>query len=792
MKKHLGKIIIIFTAVAVIITGYILYSLYTGEFDFYESWRVHESFDDGWKLVSGPGEKDYVTLPATVSDSNGMIAIERVLPIIDNDTTQLSIYSLNQDVAIFIDGKVRHTYIDSVQGNEDISHLERREGRPSSSAYVFAELSKEDSFKTVRIELYSNAAFNNTVSRIYIGKRGGIWGFYQGRAMLGFVGAMILTVMSVIILITFGVYYVLTGRRIRLTYLASGALMFGIWKMLGSSEDYPLRQLFLGNLRFVDTLSNIIEAYMVIPFLYYFDILQKNRYYYTYRMAQGIAFVSATAGVILDLTGIYYLSQYAIFTFIVITGCIFTILINMLMDILTGHGEDYISISIGVVPFSVTIIGDVVSGLIPKYNSLYGGVVFGLLIFVAVETFSTVIILARARGEVIGAMKAADEGGRFLSEMSHEIRTPVNTILGMNEMIRRETTNEKTAEYSWNINMAGKTLISLIDDIIDFTGFKTGEVNLSEKPYQTASLFNDIFILLEERAVEKRLAFNMNPSGDLPAELTGDAPRIRQILINIVSNAIKYTSEGSVDVEAHGEMEKDRFILCFSVRDTGIGIHEEDMDKLFERYQRFDYEKNKGIEGTGLGLPITKGLVELMGGSLKVESKYGKGSVFYVRIPQKIADPKPMGELKRLKAADVKKSKAYVFRAPGVKVLAVDDNTMNLRVFKGLLKKSEMEIDLAEGGKQALEMLSEKKYDLIFMDHMMPEMDGIETLKALKKMRSNPNRDIPVIVLTANVVSGAEAMYLQEGFSAYLAKPIVPERLVKLLKDFIPEDRVME
>ncbi len=792
MKKHLAKIALAFLAVSLIIAGYLIYTGVTQEFDFYKDWRVFSPFNDGWRLVADGNEEGYVTLPVTAPESLGYLCIERTLPRIEEDGIQLSLYSFNQDVAIFVDGEVRKTYIDSELGCEDVSTVQGRQGRPSACSYVFANLNREDSFKKIRVEYYSNAAFNKTIKEIYIGKRGGIWGFYQARRMAGFVGVLIMTTMAAIIILTFTVYYFLTKRKIRLTYLAVGVMMVGLWKMIGSSTESPLRQLFFGDMAFMQACSYALENFMMIPFLYYFDNLQKARYHSTYTTAVVIAFLSACASVLLDVTGLFYFQEYAIFTFIVVAGCVFTIFINMVMDILTGHISDYQSVSVGVSFLAVTIIVDVISGVFPKYSGLYGGAVFGLLVFVAIETFSTLVILSRARGEVIGAIKAADEGGRFLSGMSHEIRTPVNTILGMNEMIRRETTNEKTAEYSWNINMAGKTLISLIDDIIDFTGFKTGEIALNEKTYQTASLFNDIYVLLEGRAVEKRLAFKIQPSNTLPSELVGDAPRIRQILINIVSNAIKYTTKGGVDVEAHGEKDGEDFFLCFTVADTGIGIREEDIDKLFERYSRLDSEKNKNIEGTGLGLPITKGLVELMNGTISVTSEYGRGSVFKVRIPQKIANPEPMGELKRLKASDAKKSKAATFRAPGVRVLAVDDNTMNLRVFKGLLKKSEMEIDLADGGHTALEMLNEKKYDIIFMDHMMPEMDGIETLKALRRTRGCVNIKTPVIALTANVVSGAEAMYLKEGFSAYLAKPIVPEMLIAVLKNHIPEDRIME
>ena len=381
------------------------------------------------------------------------------------------------------------------------------------------------------------------------------------------------------------------------------------------------------------------------------------------------------------------------------------------------------------------------------------------------------------------ARKASAAKDEFLSSMSHEIRTPINTILGMNEMIGRKSNDNEISRYSRDIEHSGKLLLSIINDVLDFSKIEAGKMQLYPAPFDTLSLFSDAVSLLDERAPLKGLSVSLDISPDIPATLVGDDVRLRQIIMNLITNAVKYTSEGSVSLTAKAESlpEENRVSLLVSVSDTGTGISREDGEKIFTEFSRVGSVKNRHIEGTGLGLAISKNLALSMGGDIVFESEVGKGSVFTVELPLEVADITPMGELSK-KGRGVKK-KAYkpLFKAPDVRILAVDDNAMNLTVIKELLSETEMTIDTAKDGHEALELTREGKYDVILMDHMMPYLDGIETFKMLRDEEGNPNRSTPVIALTANAVSGSKEKYLSEGFSDYISKPVDPAVLEEKL-----------
>ena len=372
--------------------------------------------------------------------------------------------------------------------------------------------------------------------------------------------------------------------------------------------------------------------------------------------------------------------------------------------------------------------------------------------------------------------------------MSHEIRTPINTILGMNEMILRENKDEVIQNYAYNIQKDGKTLLSLINDVLDFSQIESGVLQIEEREYYLASLLNDVIHGIQSRAAKKKLEVRLNIENTLPAVLCGDEVRVKQILTNLLTNAVKYTKEGRITFSVQGEPgEEGEIILKMSVADTGMGIREEDMDKLFERFSRLDTKKNRSIEGTGLGLSITKQLVERMNGEIQVQSVFGKGSLFTVKIPQKILKDEAIGDLSMAYDEEVKSSMGYqeILYAPGAVILAVDDNDMNLEVIRGLLKKTGIQIDIALSGEECLSMCRNKRYDLIFMDHMMPELDGIETLHLLREESENPNVQTNVVVLTANAVTGSKEEYLKEGFCDYLTKPIEIKKLEDVLRVYL-------
>ena len=406
---------------------------------------------------------------------------------------------------------------------------------------------------------------------------------------------------------------------------------------------------------------------------------------------------------------------------------------------------------------------------------------------------------ARESDELRQAKQIAEEANsaktNFLANMSHEIRTPINAVIGMNEMIIRESTDESILEYAGNIDIAGHSLLSIINDILDFSKIESGKMEITGEEYKLGELLNDVVTMMELKAKQKNLGFEVDVCSDLPEVLYGDDMRIKQILLNLLNNAVKYTSAGKVGLNIKGEKDEaaENINLIMEIKDTGIGIREEDLDGLFKHFQRLDLETNRNIEGTGLGLAITHNLVKMMGGEIKVQSVYGEGSVFTVYLPQPIRGKECLGDFVknyRNSAGRLKKyANAYV--APDASVLVVDDNQINLQVVKNLLKKTRLNITTCMSGEQALELMRKNRYDVILLDHMMPGMDGIQTLKKSKEMPENRNADIAVIALTANAVSGAKEMYLEAGFSDYVSKPIVGTILEEKIAKYLPEGKII-
>ena len=424
--------------------------------------------------------------------------------------------------------------------------------------------------------------------------------------------------------------------------------------------------------------------------------------------------------------------------------------------------------------------------------------VFGLLILMF--AVGMVYLLSteekvRESDELRAAKNLAEQANHaksdFLANMSHEIRTPINAIMGMNEMVLRESNDENIREYAANIESASRTLLSLINDILDFSKIEAGKMEIIPASYDTAVFFHDVVNMISVKTTQKQLDFQVQIDKKLPCVLYGDEVRNRQIIVNILNNAVKYTKQGMVKLAVEGIREDDVFTLKMQVTDSGIGIKQEDMDKLFGGFQRLDLEQNRSIEGTGLGLAITHNLIERMDGRIEVSSEYGKGSVFTVYLPQEIIDDSPMGDFRQRSEAVTKQEKEYreSFVAPEAKVLVVDDNDMNLAVVKALLKKTHIQITTCMSGAECLERVKNTYFDVILLDHMMPEMDGIQTLAKMKQS-DNMCSAVPVIALTANAIVGAKEEYINAGFSDYLSKPIEGIELEKMLLKYLPKDKI--
>lgn len=403
---------------------------------------------------------------------------------------------------------------------------------------------------------------------------------------------------------------------------------------------------------------------------------------------------------------------------------------------------------------------------------------------------------AELADELLKAKEEAETANRaksdFLAKMSHEIRTPINAVLGIDEMILRECNDPQILDYAAKIKSSGQSLLYLINDILDLSKIESNKMEITPSEYEPKKLVSEVLLMIEPHADAKGLTLHCDIDPRIPRKLYGDDMRIRQILLNLLSNAVKYTSEGKITFSVQLLQKADTdVILHFSVKDTGIGIKEEDRKLLFESFRRFDIAHNKRIEGTGLGLNITRKLLQLMDSDLCLQSIYEIGSDFNFDMKQQIVDAQEMGRFpKGLYLPVATATYREGFCAPDAKILVVDDNDMNLTVFKGLIQNSQMDIRTAMSGQEAIDLIQKEAFDLVFMDHLMPMMDGIETLHRILADANLRSHAKIIIALTANAVSGAKEFYLQEGFSGYLTKPIHGHELEETILEFLPQEKV--
>ncbi|MGN0325349.1 MAG: ATP-binding protein [Lachnospiraceae bacterium] len=740
-----------------------------------------EELQADWSMVTEDNQKIPVQPPVKCDVPRGTpFTVETILPDQIDQDSYLCFQSLKQDISIYIDGTLRQCY-----STEDT----RLFGCTTASLYVFLKLSPSDAGKKLTFTAVTDSPYSGVFRTVYYGNRMGIWHFFFQQCGTELIIAFLTLFLGICVIAVSLISRFIYHRKIDLEYLCWGIILAAAWLINNSI----FRQLMFPSISVISDLTFYIIMLLPFPFLFYLNGIQKERYQKVYFVVSLIDLLNLTLCTLLHTTHIKDLEDT--FPLIAITCflSILTIIGAIIADAVRGYLKEYPVVAVGMAGVCAAACLQILRYF--KREAFFNGatIAVGLIFLLICSIISTARQLLQIEDKRKTAEISSKTKAEFLAKVSHELRTPINAVLGMDAMILRECEDGAIKEYALDIQNAGQTLLTLVNDILDSSKIESGKMEILPASYDFSSMIHDIVNMISIKAHSKGLKLNVSVDQMLPSGLYGDEIRIRQVLVNLLSNAVKYTEEGSISFRITGECHEEKVLLHFSVEDTGIGIREEDLPKLFEEFERIDEYRNRSIEGTGLGMSITAQLLSMMGSKLQVESVYEKGSKFSFSLEQGIVEQEPIGDLEeRIRRMATEWNYKAPFIAPGASILMVDDNAINRKVFSSLLKALKISTDTVDSGEKCLEVITEKHYDLIFLDHMMPGMDGIETLHRIKDTKNHYCTDTPVIALTANAVTGAKEMYLAEGFDNFLSKPIITEKLEHMIKIMLPKELILD
>ncbi len=661
-------------------------------------------------------------------------------------------------------------------------------GAPKNS-YFIMPVEPEDAGAEIRIT-QSGKGYGGKFFDVFVGSKYDVIRYLEIKSgALQLALSFALLVCSFAIIVAGIILSFVYKTNIKLILISMGIFVASSWMVV----DSFLFQ-FIFRTQFIDGMMSYVTTLCItFPFLAYLNSIQNYRYRTWYSLLGILELLNLFVFSLLHFTGIMSFSRTLLPIDLVIGVSIVGAFIITVVDIRRGYVKEYRFVAYGFVAFMVLAIVEIV-----LINTVVERVEGGMMIAGLYLLFGFAIIqqIVEIRQIAIDRDIANETGAaktRFLASMSHEIRTPINSILGMNEMILKESRDPEIINYANIINDSGTMLLSLINDVLDVSKIDSDMEEIVCSNYDPGKMFDNAAEMLRTVADKKGLPIKIGKPKNLPPMLYGDEKRITQIIVNLLTNAVKYTEEGQVTFTGECFEADNRYTLCFYVSDTGIGIKHEDIDSIFDPFQRLDLRKNQNIQGTGLGLSIVKSLVTKMNGEIKVDSVYGRGSTFSVRIPQE-----------KMVENDVEKYNSGIameeddldnidenYIAPEARILEVDDNMSNQIVVREFLKVTGATVDIASGGKEAHKLCKVNKYDVILMDHMMPSPDGIETLHLIREDEKGLNRRTPVIVLTANALSGSRSEYEEAGFNNYLSKPVESKKLLRMVRKYLPPEKTM-